>query len=118
MTGVVPSATTTAPLVQALADIDRALADNIERSTVIRARVQEFRDCLEAGAAISDLVLAEVEPRTVALLSENMAILEDVGSAFRVRLAKSLRAEGMTIAAVAELFGVTRQRISALLRQR
>lgn len=118
LTGVVTPATKTASLVKALADIDSALADNIDRSTVIRARVQEFRERIEAGATISELVLAEVEPRTVALLSENLASLEVVGSAFRVRLAKSLRSEGMTIAAVAELFGVTRQRISALLRQR
>lgn len=111
------SATDAASLVRALADIDRALADNIERSAEIRSRVREFRARIEAGATVSELVLAETEPRTVALLTENMANLEDVGSAFRVRLAKSLRAEGMTIASVAELFGVTRQRISALLRQ-
>lgn len=114
---MVNSTTDSPALVEALAEIDRALADNIERSTEIRSRVKEFHDRLLAGASVSELVLAEEEPRTVALLTENMANLEDVGSTFRVRLAKSLRAEGMTIAAVAELFGVTRQRISALLRQ-
>ncbi len=104
-------------LLRALADIEQALAENIRRNTEIRKRVQHFRTSLEAGANIRDLVQAEVEPRTVALLTENLIILENVGSAFRYRLAKSLRDEGMTIAAIAELFGVTRQRISALLRQ-
>lgn len=102
---------------RSLSAIEKALADNIERSTEIQLRVGHFRQRLEAGATVGELVFAEVEPRTVSLLSENMSILEGVGSAFRLQLAQSLRDEGMTIAAIADLFGVTRQRISALLRQ-
>lgn len=102
---------------RSLGEIEAALADNIDRSTEIRRRVLQFQAQLEEGATIDDLVQAEDEPRTVAMLTENMAILDGVGSSFRFSLAHSLRDEGMTIAAIADLFGVTRQRISALLRQ-
>ena len=61
---------------------------------------------------------AEESPRTVELLSANMSVLETVGADFRARLAHELRREGLTIESVADLFGVTRQRVSALLRQR
>ena len=38
------------------------------------------------------------------------------GERFRSAQARSLHAEGMTMNVIAKLFGVTRQRISALLR--
>ena len=47
-----------------------------------------------------------------------MASLETVGSELRASLALALRDEGLTIEAIAGLFGVTRQRISALLKQK
>ena len=109
---------TSTALIDALGDLEQALADNIDRSSEIRNRVLYFRAQLASGATIDDLVRAEQEPRTVEMLTANMAILDGVGSTFRLSLAQALRDEGMTIAAIAELFGVTRQRISALLRQR
>lgn len=104
-------------LMHSLSEIEAALADNIDRSIEIRRRVLQFQAQLTNGATIDELIHAEDEPRTVAMLTENMAILDGVGSNFRFSLAQALRDEGMTIAAVADLFGVTRQRISALLRQ-
>jgi transcriptional regulator len=47
-----------------------------------------------------------------------MANLETAGAEFRAAEALALRAEGLTIEAIADLFGVTRQRISALLEQK
>ena len=106
-----------ARLVKTLVRIESALGENIERSTEIQRRVIAFRSAIAEGADVTTLVSAETEPRTVAMLSENLAILEDVGSSFRQNLAQALRSEGMTIHAIGELFGVTRQRISALLKQ-
>ena len=54
----------------------------------------------------------------VELITTNMATLETAGAEFRAAEALALRAEGLTIGAIAELFGVTRQRISALLKQK
>ena len=50
------------------------------------------------------------------MLSLNMAALETAGAEFRAAQARSLHDEGMTMDTIGELFGVTRQRISALLR--
>ena len=47
-----------------------------------------------------------------------MASPETVGSELRASLILPLRDEGLTIEAIAGLFGVTRQRISALLKQK
>jgi len=97
--------------------IDLALTDNIARSHEIQRRVRLLKSQLANGTSLEDLVNAEESPRTVELISANLAILEGVGSDFRLSLAQALRREGLTIEAVAALFGVTRQRISALLRQ-
>jgi len=97
--------------------IDLALADNVARSREIQRRVRLLKSQLGKGTSLEDLVNAEESPRTVELISANLAILEGVGSDFRLSLAQALRREGLTIEAVAGLFGVTRQRISALLRQ-
>ena len=104
-------------LASTLVQIEQALTDNIERSTEIQRRVAQLHQAIGEGADVSTLIAAEPEPRTVEMLSENLASLEDVGSRFRQSLAQALRSEGMTIHAIGDLFGVTRQRISALLRQ-
>jgi DNA-directed RNA polymerase sigma subunit (sigma70/sigma32) len=105
-------------LIDALVRIEAGAAQNVERSLEVQRRVRWLRDGLAAGRSIDELIRAEAPPRTVELLSENMATLEQVGADFRASLALALRAEGLTLEAIAELFGVTRQRISALLRQR
>ena len=107
-----------ARLLGALSGIEVALAENVERSIEIQRRVHWFRAELEHGRSIHELVSEEARPRTVEMLTANMANLEDVGADFRANLAHALRSEGITIEAVADLYGVTRQRISALLRQR
>lgn len=104
-------------LLHALSDVESGLNDNIERSIEMQRRVQLFRDQIEAGASIHETILAEPTPRAVEMLTANAAALETSGARFRARLAHTLRDEGLTIEAVADLFGVTRQRISALLRQ-
>jgi hypothetical protein len=104
-------------LLTALDDVDAAIADNIRRGQEIRDRVGWFRDQLRAGTSAHDLVAEEAAPRTVEMLTANSNVLDTAGAAFRVRLAQALREDGLTIEAIADLFGVTRQRISALLRQ-
>lgn len=104
-------------LLTALVEIDQSLVENIERSKEIRRRVTKLHKAIESGKGVTELIENEPEPRSVELLTTNLGILEQAGADFRINLARALRDEGMTIQAVAELFGVTRQRISALLRQ-
>ena len=105
-------------LVAALDAIEAAAGDNAERSLEIQARARSLRSGLDAGEPLVDLVRDEPRPSTVELLSTNMATLETAGAQLRAAKALALRAEGLTIEAIAGLFGVTRQRISALLRQK
>jgi transcriptional regulator len=105
-------------LLSALAGIERAAAGNLDRTRELLDRARTLRRRLAAGDNIVDLVAGESPPRMVELLSTNMATLETAGAEFRAAEAIALRAEGLTIEAIAELFGVTRQRISALLRQK
>lgn len=105
-------------LVEALKGIEEAASDNAERSVEVQRRAQKLREGLLGGEALVDLVRDEEPPRVVELLSTNMATLETAGSRLRAAQALALRAEGLTIEKIADLFGVTRQRISALLRQK
>lgn len=109
---------TLARLLEALVDIEAGAAENVERSLEIQRRVRRLRDDIEAGGDLVELVQREEAPRVVELLSANMSNLETVGSELRAAQALALRAEGLTIEAIAKLFGVTRQRISALLKQK
>ena len=105
-------------LFTALTDIEGAAEGNVERSRQLQHRARYLRERLQAGDDLVDLVEDEESPRMVELLSINMATLETAGAEFRAAEALALRAEGLTIEAIAELFGVTRQRISALLKQK
>jgi transcriptional regulator len=102
----------------ALEEIERAAARNVERSEEIRRRVRWFLEQLDDDSSLEALVSAETSPRVVELITLNMTTLENVGSELRASMALALREEGLTIESIAALFGVTRQRISALLRQK
>ncbi|MFT7649324.1 MAG: transcriptional regulator [Candidatus Poriferisodalaceae bacterium] len=105
-------------LTAALTAIEAAAAENAERSREIKHRSATLRSRLEAGESLLTLVADEERPRVVELLSTNMATLESAGAELRAAEALALRTEGLTIEAIANLFGVTRQRISALLKQK
>jgi predicted transcriptional regulator len=53
----------------------------------------------------------------VQLLTESAETLHEHGSRVRRTEARALHREGLTMDQIARLFGVTRQRVSALLRE-
>lgn len=105
-------------LLDALGELEHAAHGNIERTRALLDRATYLRERLHEGEDLIGVIEREPAPRIVELLTTNMATLETTGAAFRAAEAMALRAEGLTIEAIAGLFGVTRQRISALLRQR
>jgi predicted XRE-type DNA-binding protein len=105
-------------LIDALSAMDDAAAANAPRSREVQRRARRLRQKLENGSSPWEVVQNEDRPRTVELLSANMETLETAGAELRAAQALALRADGLTIAVIADLFGVTRQRISALLRQK
>jgi DNA-binding transcriptional regulator GbsR (MarR family) len=104
-------------LMDALEELDRALEDNTRRAERMRQRITELRAAGAAGRQIRDLVPEEEPPVIVQLLTESSDALHVYGSRVRRAEARTLYSEGLTMDEIAVLFGVSRQRVSALLRE-
>ena len=105
-------------LLDSLAGLEDSLQANERRSQAMRARIAHIRQQRQAGRPYSEIVSSEQRPLIVELLTQSVRELEGVGVRVRRHEAHSLRREGMTMDAIADLFGVSRQRVSALLRNR
>jgi len=86
--------------------------DLLDRASVQAARVTRRR---RTGESWRELVPSEPRPLVVEMLTMAQERLTAAGSQWRRAQAKALYEEGLTTQGVADLFGVTRQRISALL---
>ena len=105
-------------LLSALQALESAAAENIARATEIRRRAARLRDQIEAGTPVRDVVAEEERPLIVELVTANIQALESWGSLLHRVEAEALRADGLTQQQIVDLFGVTLQRISALLADR
>jgi hypothetical protein len=101
----------------ALVEIGEAARENVERGLEIQRRVDWLIEEIDQGMAIKEVAQLEPRPLVVEMISTNIATLHSIGSQLRQAEARALRAEGATMEWIADLFGVTRQRISAILRQ-
>lgn len=106
-----------AAFLDALADLDQALDTNIERTHRMRQRIREIQEALAGGGSLRQVVPAEETPLLVELLTQSAEHLQAYGSRVRRTEARALHREGLTMEEIARLFGVTRQRVSALLRE-
>lgn len=105
-----PTATDEA-LTELCAAIHRAqdlLVQVLERSAVL----QEAR---AGGRPYVEIVTEEQRPLVVEMLTDVLDELSAAGAAFRRAEARALHNDGLSQEAIAKLFGVTRQRVSALL---
>jgi hypothetical protein len=112
MTGQADSALTA--LEELIAGIDSAVAE-LQRA---RVRAGELVVQRRAGRDWLDIVTTETRPLVVEQLSSVLATLAAAGSSWRREEAAALHRENVSINRIAALFGVTRQRISALLQER
>lgn len=96
-------------------DLATVLERTAEELVVLAARARELERLRSGGQAWSEIVPAEERPLVVERLTSLLDELADSGARFRRAEARALRAEGLSQAGVAALFGVTRQRVSALL---
>lgn len=104
-------------VLQALRALEEVIAENDRRATLIRKRMSRIRKARARGVPYSDTVSTEDGPLIVQLLTESSTALDNSGANVRRAEAQALYDEGMTMDQIAERFGVTRQRISALLRK-
>jgi hypothetical protein len=97
-----------------VAELDRC-ADEL---TQARVRAEELLLARRSGHSWTDIVSTESRPLVVERISTVLAALAGAGHAWRREQALALQAEQVSINRIAAMFGVTRQRISALLKER
>jgi DNA-directed RNA polymerase sigma subunit (sigma70/sigma32) len=103
-----PVATSLDDLVRSIERIDALARTAAERAERRRAQREE-------GRTYRDILADEERPLVVELVSEMTEALIDAGGRFRRAQARALYDEGATMDQIAELFGVSRQRVSTLL---
>lgn len=101
---------------KAVDDLDAALDDSLKMTGRMKARIREIRAAHRAGRPLREIVPAEERPALVRLLTQNANLLQTYGNRVRRTEARVLHEEGLTMDEIGRLFGVTRQRVSALLR--
>jgi hypothetical protein len=106
----------TAVFLEALGELEQALAISDENTERMRRRIEYLRGELRAGRTLTETVPEEETPLLVQLLTDSAALLHTYGTRVRRTEALALYREGVTMDRIARLFGVSRQRVSALLR--
>ena len=101
-------------LIALVAELDRCAAELEESRTRAEMLLRERR----AGHSWLDIVSRQSRPLIVERISSVLAGLASAGHDWRREQAAALQREQVSINRIAALFGVTRQRISALLRER
>ena len=104
-------------VVEALDELRATLDENVAVINEIKRRIDRFIAAREAGLSCTEIVSTSPRPLIVELVTGNLQRLASAGSKVRRAEAAALHGEGQTMDAIATMFGVTRQRVSALLKQ-
>jgi hypothetical protein len=103
---------------RALADLVAEIDEVVDELGKARARALQLQEERRRGRSWVEIVVAEERPLIVEQISTAMASLARAGGQWRRTQAQALHDEDVSINRIAALFGVTRQRVSALLRGR
>ena len=106
------------PFLTALDRLEEVLHENSRRTEQMLERIEEIRRHRAQDRPYAEIVPVERRPLILQLLTESATALDSTGVVVRRMEAQALYDEGMTMDAIAKLFGVTRQRVGALLRGR
>ena len=102
--------------VRALVELRAGLERTIDELTTAIARADQLIDGRRGGRAWFDIVTSEEPPLVVETITRVLNELGELGSRFRREEALALQHENVSITRIAELFRVSRQRVSALLQ--
>ena len=102
------------PILDALTELVTVGRANIVAWIGLMARVEEVRELRRQGVPYSEMSLSEGDS-VIATISDNQERLTSAAARFRRASARQLRVEGMPVADIARSFGVSRQRVAALL---
>jgi DNA-directed RNA polymerase specialized sigma24 family protein len=103
-------------VLEALDALLAVLRDSTRRNQVATRRAQTIRRLRSHGRSYREILGRDERALILQVTRENLDGLLQASSRLRRAEARALYAEGMTMEEIAELFGVTRQRVSVLLR--
>jgi hypothetical protein len=104
-------------VLSALNELEVVLRENAESERMLFQRISEVRLARENGKEWKSILAGEDEPGTIQLVSTVLRRQSEASGYLRRSLVVALRAEGQSIPSIANLFGVTHQRVSNLLRR-
>jgi hypothetical protein len=102
---------------RALADLVRELDRCVGELELARTRAEKLLEDRRSGRPWLEIVTSESRPLIVERISTVLSSLATAGHSWRREQAAALQGEQVSINRIAALFGVTRQRISALLKE-
>ncbi|HEV3351450.1 MAG TPA: hypothetical protein VG076_00930 [Acidimicrobiales bacterium] len=100
----------------ALIGLVEALQESTQRAEAAIAKADTILRLQAEGSSHREIVDAQERPLIIEMATANIGALYAAGARLRRAEARALHAEGMSMDSIAGFFGVTRQRISALLR--
>jgi hypothetical protein len=93
-----------------------AVRQNVKEERLLVRRLDQLRAGRAEGRSWRDLLGGERRPGALGLSVGILRRITEASGTLRRALAQGLRAEGASIPAIAAVFGVSHQRVSALLR--
>jgi hypothetical protein len=104
-------------VLHALNELESVLRENADHERALMQRIAQVRLARESGQEWKAILADEDDPGTVQLVSAILRRQSEASGYLRRSLVVALRAEGQSIPSIANLFGVTHQRVSNLLRR-
>ena len=105
-------------VLDALKAAAEGLEENIALLKLALEHIVRIREQRLSGMTYSEMADHSDLPHLVEIFRTSLHVLERHGHRLRVDGVRTLHAEGLSIDRIAELFDVSRQRVSALLRSR
>ncbi len=102
-------------VLSALDALSEAIERNREDEQLLLSRLANLRRAWAEGGVVGGALAQEPVPGTLQLLGRILSRLTESSGNARRALARAMRAEGATIPAIAQVFGVTHQRVSNIL---
>ena|SRR5438067_13867363 len=106
------------PAVDALRALVRVLDANLERAKYVQRRAEHIETLREQGYTWEQVLSTEDRPLIVDVLSQSMALLNEVGGRLRREEARALLGEGLKEQQIADLIGVSVDHVQAMLADR
>lgn len=117
MTDSQPNSQPNDELLEALDELLVVLRESSERNRLAIRQAEAIRKLHRGGQSYREIFVRDKGSLIRQVTNDNVDRLVQASAKLRWAEAKALHAEGLTMDKIADLFGLTRQRISSLLRE-